>query len=419
MDRFLIAGEQADVLIGLSEACRNPGYQKLHVADAVTAEVRNPEGEPVPSMVTGPVRNETNSRLPTFAGFETVATVSFTPDRPGRWRISAVFEPSIGSPSLSVEVVEAHVDAGFRVVAMGAMPADCIHYAVTDLGAVVCTPELRSTTRALFTSRGTQYDGSSFSVDRNAVWRLLLSTVSSRQPGTIERYVDDGAALQRTHQLTEIIGNGTDSGGAGVIAASQGDVWLAPDSTGGLLRAHPEPDGGFTLARMPLSKLMPNGISVGVDGVHVWGTSTAAESSGAMAIVSALFDGGTRRVQLGSEQIAGFEGDTFYTWRQQEFGVGRLTAGSVPRAFVFVPKPFNEPPRPSQLSPVIPVVPMSEAIFGGLLLKPAAVIPRFDGAQIWLENYDAGTDYWPVSSADSQHAFARSRDGLTVKVFDR
>jgi hypothetical protein len=402
-DQFLIPGVPAQILIGVSEQCRNPGNTRIHVADKVTAEVFNPLGEAVAFTVSPPERSSGN------AIFENTAVVSFTPDRPGSWQVRASFEPSIGNPSLTIEAIEWRGDAGWREVPVNALPEYCEHYAITDLGTVVCSGSVNFGAPTLFTSRDQQFSGIGFTVEHNAVWRLNDVNV----PMTLQRLVDDGGLLQMTHEFTDV--GSSLFGPFAELVADQGDVWVAPDSRGGLARAHPESDGGLSFVRYALPFFRARAIASSAEGIHAIGTT----NTGAVAIASVLPDGGQLRFPMGFVQFAGSEPGRLWIWGPQQLTAVRVTGESLIQTSITLPTGFDFGRGVQRLSPSTPLVPLSAVIPAQPLLKPDRAVARFDGTSIWLENYDEGPGYWPTVSADSRHAFARSKDGATLKVFDR
>ena len=86
-----------------------------------------------------------------------------------------------------------------------------------------------------------------------------------------------------------------------------------------------------------------------------------------------------------------------------------LGSGAIRLVSMQIAQSMQRPAGP--LSPASPVFPLGTGATTGVLVAgPTA---------IGYEIYDPGPDYAPVTSATRSHAFARSADGKTVKVFSR
>jgi hypothetical protein len=416
-EHFLAPGEPANVTVSLSEACFDGTSKRVHIADAVTAEVFNPAGEKVPSTVSGLSWSKGRAFL------DNTATVSFTPDQPGTWLIQAKFEPSIGNATLSIEALNARSDAGVRVVAVGLLPADCQQYGLTRSGVALCTRAPAADPQVLYASGGQEFAATGFAVDENSVWMLpetAYGGVTVVGTARVSRWEEVGGAFERTH----LFSNGVRSGSS--MVATRGDLWVgAGSTTAPLLNLRLEPDGGAARAELgPLPwTVTALVVPVAGDAVNAFGFPPTERDFVPRASIATLRrDAGFQTFFLGFEQLAGVEDGAFWSWSVQDettaLSVSQPIGERLVRATLPLPKGFI-PLGPAVLNPSFPLVPLSSEFSGDLRVIGEAAVPRFDGTKIWLDVFDPGPDYFPVTSASPTHVFARSRDGKTLKVFER
>lgn len=388
-----MVGEPARVVVGVAESCLNPRAERLHVADHVEVEVWDPEDRPVTFQASAPMRSEGTS------SFENTVAISFTPDREGRWRVNAKFEPNIGQPQTVFEAVPLRADAGMRIVAVD-KTVKCQQYAVTGRGTLLC-----ASNQAIVTERGEHFEGSAFAIDQNVVWRLTAGSSPA-----LERRVDDGTSLKLTH--TRPIELGT-----AFLQAGRGEVYLYADdfAGGGLRRASPAADGGLTLEELE-GVGQVRGMTVRADDALLIGWTDAGQPS----VTALLADGGSQAFGQPFLQAAG--GDDSVLWAtnfSQELLAFQLKGTTLRRAVATLPIGVP-PPMHMLMTPWSPVFPASVAFDGmGLPLFPRMLLPWFDGYDIRLESFEPGVGYAQVVSATKTHAFAPSGDGKTVKIFDR
>jgi hypothetical protein len=411
-DRFLVPGEPVKLTVGFDEGCAHFGPEPtttIHVADQVMVEVRNPDDEAVAFTVTAPMRTPGNF------SFANTAEITFTPDRPGSYRVNAIFEPAIGRSQQVIEAVTPRPDAGVRVIPV-TLPSDCQQYAVTDLGTVLCAYGVMNNSRideqsTLATHRGQSLEAVAVAMDQNVVWRLTTE-------GTLERLVDNGTSLEATHSRARMqVAN------SHAMAAGDGALWLAsgqadqhPFFKAYLVAVRPAPDGGLDVEDKGLTEFVPGAVTVDEKAARIYGFTNTGN---APLVISFFPDGGSSRFPV-TGNLAGPEGDTF--WFITNFvnlTAVRQAGDAVLRSSVSLPKGIINLNSQRVLSPSTVIVPTAEPFRGGLAVNPPFAVPRFDGTSIVLETYDTGREYQSVSSATSRHAFARSIDGKSIKIFSR
>jgi hypothetical protein len=398
-ERYVRPGEPVALTVGFDVQCQSgpvPLTPSL-VADEVTAEVWNPDDQAVPFTVTKPVRS------PGDFFFDNTAVLTFTPERPGKYRVNATFEPGIGRSQQVIEVVSLKTDAGERTIPV-TLPENCVQYAITDLGTVLCTHSLRNTGRAddevaLDTHRGQRFSGIQYAVDQNVVWRLAGDEV-----GTLERLVDNGLSLESTHRRPGVRVEFWHP-----MAAGNGALWLASGNLLGLtesflIAVRPAPDGGLDIDQKLLTNFVPGGVTANATATRIFGGTKTGER----AVLSYFPDGGSARVTASGE-FAGADSESLWfsttsgtLMALQQVGNAQL------RGSLTLPAGASGVRLGGILSPATPIV-----------SGPLVVVPRFDGTSIALENYEPGVGFHAVSSATGRHAFARSLDGKSVKIFDR
>jgi hypothetical protein len=411
-DRFLVPGEPVKLTVGFDESCAHFGPEPtapFHVADQVTVEVRNPDDEAVAFTVTDPVR------APGNGFFSNTAVISFTPDRPGSYRVNAVFEPSIGRSQQVIEAVTPRGDAGVRIIPV-TLPYSCEQYAVTDLGTVLCTHALLNNGSidpeiTVDTHRGQRFKALRLAVDGNAVWRLTVG-------GTLERLLDNGTSLELTHSR-----GGMEVAFSHAIGAGNGELWLASGQADQqanffnayLIAARPAPDGGLEVEKKGLTEFIPGALSVDETAARLY----ARLNAGGSVLISYFPDGGSSRFPVTGDYV-GADGETLWFLAGFEtLTAMRQIGNALLRASVSLPNGVIDRNFRSVLSPATVVVSTAQLATSGQPANSPRVVPHFNGTSIMLHSYDTGREYQPVSSATDRHAFARSIDGKSVKIFDR
>jgi hypothetical protein len=330
--------------------------------------------------------------------------------------VNAKFEPGIGEPHTNFTVIPTPGDAGVRIAPVN-FPAACWQYAVTALGTVLCASQ-----DELVTQRDEHIPGKFFAINGNVVW----SVTAGPSPG-IERRVDDGTSFKMTHRIERPLP------AVAFLQAGLEDAYLLPevppsfmpgDAFPALLRVRSSPDGGLLTEKLAAaSEAEVRGMTVRTDDVLLLGVTSAGQPR----VTSLLADGGFR--QFPSPFGGGMGGDDAVLWGRDDLQMPhraqllalRPSGSQLTRAELTLPSSVGILPLSRlAISPWSPLFPMSpEFDLTGRPLNPRVVLPWFDGSNIRLEYFDPGPDYAQVVSATRTHAFARSLDGKTVKVFSR
>lgn len=413
-ERFLTVGEQAQVEFGLDENCYADIQEVFPVRLTAVVEVFDPTGKSVPHTDAEPERRMVGS-----SHFEDAVKVTFTPDRPGTWRLSADFGAEFGKTVQDIEVVHWRGHARDRVIRWS-VPPDCLGYELTDQATALClqfTPPSASMPFALSvaTSRGQVIEGTGFAVSGNVLWRLTSTAGAS----SVERLEDDGTAFSVTHSVFSPFAT------AGALAASSNEAWLFGNATAqvgplSLLSLTPEQDGGISFEETPVPGRFALGVALGTEANLLFTDHLAL----------AVRDGGLVSLEETGRLVGADPGALWFEDNTdplapanslggpQELKVAWAEAGGLRTATLPLPRQhFLNTRRRFHFG--APVVPMSAVSVGPDAPTVSFAFPRLEGARISLESFDAGPDFEPVSAATARHAFARSLDGGELKIFDR
>lgn len=385
IDAVALAGESSTLTLGLVEHCSGNTDPAFHRATDAVVEVFDPDGVALPFTATAPVRTTGDT------DFANTLAVTFTPKVPGPHRLTARFEPSIGQTAQAALVGDRRADAGVRLLTT--LPADCLHYAATSVGTVVCSRD-----GGLATERGQVLAGQRFAVEGSAVWRVAAD-------GEVDRFDDDGGTLVPTHHASaEITGARVTAAGAsgGALyvaeAAGQNTLWeFRPGADGGFAR-----DSGFVL--------IPGGggfaqVGPGFPGPAICQSVMLAVAKGPAIFATTLRDGRLPLAPHGGSECRGIDegvvwvgspvsvfASTFPDGGPQQLALGRLASDAFPA---------GHDPR---LSPVV------------MPLDPFTVAAVANGA-LQLRAYPLAADERIVNVSGAK-VFARNPAGA-LKVFER
>ncbi len=408
--QFLISGQMAPVQFGIDESCYADVPEVFSSIPNAVVEVHDPDGNRVVHLETTPVRRQDGT-----SHYENVATVAFTPDRPGAWRLSADFGAEIGKTVQKIEAVDLRKDAQVRVIQWNGVPPNCLGFEVSDRGTALCVTQVKPDPPQVSTSTGQVLEGESFALFGNVLWRLT----SAQGTAAIERLEDDGTKFVRTHILASPFA------ARGVMSARGDRAWLLSHQMGSpnpltLVELEPAIDGGIEVTARAVPGAASVALAVGGDSsVAVTGARTLALAAGA----------GVRSLEYAG-RLGGADGELLWFSANSDPSSPANSLGEAIELRAVRPEGDDlrsvalPMPRRSQLSfsrPYfgVPLVPMSaESTLPG---APAVefAIPRAGAGAISLEMFDVGVGYAPVGAATSRHAFARALDGQSVKVFDR
>ena len=389
VDALLIAGERSTVSFGLNIDCGSPELNaSAPKADQVTVEVLDPANKAVLHLSLTP--RQVDSAL-------VLADLTFTPGQPGPWHLSATFEPSIGRVQLDVEVAEMHHDAGFRVVAWNG-PADCEQYDLTEAGTVLCLQAVADPDSEKIVTASQTLSASGYALDHNALWRWIAGDA-----GVVVRMIDDGGMFQTTHTFN--VGSAVWGG----LAAEGGSGWLLElenkQGPFSLFHLRPSPDGGTPSDRTEVTGGRTFGIVKSQVGVaaHADGRVIQTDSS----LILERPDGGSEEPAADGTSLLGADSQGLWILHQSNLVLIAPGAAGLDRATLALPGSLAMIRRHN------PVV----GAFPPVLAR--GMTPRPDGTRLALEAWDVGSLFEPVSSATRSHAFARSIDGKSLKIFDR
>ena len=400
---YPLPGEVARVDLALELLCEpNQGPTRFipPAVDGVQVSVLDPDNNAVASRLLGVVVSGFNAG----AGNRIVATVSFTPDRPGAWHVSAAFEPGIGVAQMNLQVLEWRGDAGSRASSWSG-PSDCEKFEQTSQGTVLCIrPVSDGGLRELVTQYGQVLSaGSALMVEGDVLWMIAGAPDSH----ALERYQDDGGVFVLTH--LSVGGFAAEA----LLRPAGDDAWLATnDGSRVLRRAHPEVDGGLTLEEIGAPAL-----DAGRDRAMVAATDEVLFDSPPGLLLISL-DGGSKAISMppaAKEDLPVPCGSDAESLWQTIPGLLLATApasGTVIKANMLLPDVVILPrPKDTVNGSFPPIIPCANS-------GPLTAVPRFSEGQLSLEIYDAGADF-TIFSASRRHVFARSGDGGTLKIFDR
>lgn len=388
VQRYLVPGEPARVSFGIRHLCSDG--QGIRQADEVKVTVLDPDGQPVALD---------SSKLDLSNPGMSLVTVGFTPNRPGKWHVSAKFEPSLGQSQQDIEAVEWHGAAPVRVVSWS--ETACERYEVTSSGTAFCARTDENNAVELRTVNGQRWSVGGYALAGSSLWTLSTS-------GMIERMLDVDGGFRSTH--VAFAGMTLSS----PIAAHGEDAWAFGDpgmaNLAELIRFHPESDGGLTQSITHLGPDARGQITASDEGLLIVpNTSPDVRFVGYDGGVSSaqirngnLFAEGSSLWVLNDDGLAGF-GIKDHTLEEGRLVLPRDVSGIE----LFLPFPR-----------AVPLIPMFQ-VDGGERNSVLWVVPRLENGVISLENYDAGADYFPISGANDTHVFARSRNGTRLKIFDR
>jgi hypothetical protein len=395
---FLVPGMPARVRLRLSVSC--PDGTLGPKLDDFTSEVLDPDNKAVAHSAEKDTSGEFNS---------VGVVLSFTPDRPGTWHLSATLNPGVGIAQGSIEVVEWRGDAGVQLFDWPNHPV-CDAVDLTGKGSAVC---LRNTGDS-FLSREFEWvvhrpggvDESHFA----ASMVVIDDVVWSLRGNTLERRVDDGVTVGLTHSTALATLNTSERPPA--LAAWREHAWVLDG--GQLLHVETVSDGGLAIdsrqvfAPEASNVFGPAGLAVGPDRLLLVGGEP-----GFQAVISGgTFDGGFRHATQGLIHL-GSDPETIW------LNSGEVLIAVAPRAGGFEQQTLILPEGSAFGFASVAtrgrarVVPMFAAV------AVPSVVPRLDPGRIALELYDAGPEFQPVGFATRRHAFAWSLDGGRLKAFDR
>ncbi len=411
-DRLLVPGREAQLRLGLTEACYNPSRAALDLPTSVSVDVVDPEGQPSPHFTSQPFQ------VGSPAEFENLVEVVFTPTRPGTYRIRAQFEPGIGATDQLIEAVEERFDAGFRDV-LWIPPSACRSFQVMSTGTVACTGGF-SRFMDFGTSDGVHMKAQAFAYNEEALWRLVAVSGGS---SIVERLVSDGG-FYVTHSFADT------SSTTGALAADGRSVWLL----GGLVaprvgtvaarRLTPLDDGGLLVDTIRMAGSAVNGIVAGPGGSLAVVTNTSGMRLDALSI--------EHGIQLLRDSkivtLVGISSATVWLLMEPEgmalaglFGglsndllaVTRVGDGTETRRLMLA---YRAPGDLNGILAGVPLIFMSQAVGP---TAPDIAVPRLDASGIRLERYFPGEGFGPVYAASTDHVFSLSLDGGTLRVIDR
>lgn len=396
---LLLTDEPATVRVALQTVCfdqmgRTFGDPKP--ATDVKVEVFDPDNHAVPFTTNGVQTGPSDAG---FVASDTFVDVTFTPTIDGPYSVSGQFEPSKGRVQAIFNPVRKRTDGGVRVLPT-TLPTDCTQYGLLGDDLVCVHPG--TTGFVELAAGGAAFPGEQFLVGDDALW-VVSGPDGARK---IDRLGRDAGTFVKTHGMT----------------TSAGSLMIAPDGDGGLWtievglmrRLAPVADGTLEVALQRGSSNVPFAIAGTPDRM----IALTRSSFQAVEIVSFQRDGGFS-TQAANRQVDFAWSDTSQLWlsSNQNFGAPPPVDLSVVDApgtatRVAVLGTVNLMSLPGTLSPACPVI--ADGIGPGRPLVPLNDVggPRF-------ETFDPGPGYFPVTSANARHAFARSKDGKTVKVFDR
>lgn len=392
-----MVGRVVQASVGVVEQCINlpADPSKFHVADSATVEVLDPDGNARPFTSGRPTRSFN------FNSLNQLVNVSFMPDRPGIWRVTAKLEPSIGASTQLIPVVDIQPSASVRVIDAAPFPIDCQRFVQSALGTVVC-----GTHAEIVTQFGQRFPASGAALEGTTLW--LVKNAQDTQ--VVERWVEQvGGAFEKTH----------DARMRGLAASSQAVMAAAPDESlyfkGALsstalnlrvVHVRPQPDGGLAARELgDFGGFSPSVLAAENDQVHACGVSQLLTINGV--------DGGQqqriletlRRDPLGADET------TMWTSDDKSLSAVQVTDAGLVQDKLALPRDAMKPvPSGPPLTPVLPML-SQHVNFGA--------VPELVDGKIVLKGYltDAG---FQMVGATKRHVFARSNDGTQLlQVIDR
>lgn len=390
MDRFVIPGEPAIVPFGYDINCESRDFPR---PTSAWVEVWRPDGGAVSATLEVP-----SSAFSIEAGGNRRGTwraqALFTPDSLGLWRLRATFEPDAGQLENYVLAVEPRFDAGMRVVL--APSGMCRAITITDRGNSLCIRGSRPPHSLSGPGVELPFDAFSVVAQGDVVWRVV--------DGGLERFVDDGVGLQRSH-----VGQPSMFHEARLAFAGD-DVWVADnDGTRSTLRrGSPLSDGGIFLS--PPQYLYNSNTSwlVGAKNEVLLGSDYQP------IVVLIREDAGINIPGLPPLPPLGSKYDARTAWIHTNSGelvgvrlaVGGVVSGRLDERWNGQPDPF------------FGFTPLFTA-GSATSTSSTAAVPRVTAPTLTFELYDPGPLFGPISCATERYAISRSLDDTQLKVFER
>ncbi|MBS1151997.1 MAG: hypothetical protein H6Q89_3695, partial [Myxococcaceae bacterium] len=296
-------------------------------------------------------------------------------------------------------------------------PLGCVGYEIDDLDTALCVTHERPSAPQILTSRGQVLEGNAFAVSGNVLWRLASFGGASG----IERLEDDGTAFRATHRVLTAFAT------AGAVVADGDEAWVlgsATTSSGSLSLLHltPEQDGGIAIQSTAVPGTAAAGVALGKDAALLftgpWQMALATRDGGLVALEDTGHLVGADPEVLWLEDNADPLAEPNQRSGAQNLKVAWAGQGELRTPMLQLPRRCFLNPR-HRIHFGAPLVPMSAVSGGPEAPVGSFAVPRFSGAQISLENFDAGTEFAPVSAVTRRHAFARALDGSALKIFER
>jgi hypothetical protein len=269
--------------------------------------------------------------------------------------------------------------------------------------------------------------GARFAIDGDAVW------LQTGPPAQVERQVANDAGLWEASHRYVLPPDLERS----LLAAGHGHAYLfvASSATGqDIVRLTPEPDGGVAVARVPFGagramlalapgptwELPAIGAVAGPTGVLV----LSHASTGVQSVAAVGTDGGIQATSAGGIDNLPIGHDDGTLWLGRVVfdatlrGVGTVTAiRTVGDALVSQSIGALGPTMGFQAAGLAPQTPLVRVFAEGD--ESWIALPVLGSDELGIESFVVGPGYEEISSATRRHAFARSKDRKTLKIFDR